>query len=65
LGTEFLFNVQIGDIMFHENVPFVDMYFEVYDEYKVNVPCGRDNVVHSMQSSRVTLTYGRRLQNCF
>lgn len=51
--------------MFHTNVSFLDMYVEVYDDYKVNVPCGRDNVVHSMQSSRVTLTYGRRLQSVF
>jgi len=41
------------------------MYVEVYDDYNVNVPCLQNNVVHSMLSSRVTLTYGRRLQSVF
>lgn len=41
------------------------MYVEVYDDYKLNVPCLQNNVVHSMVSSCIKLTYGCRLQSVF
>ena len=41
------------------------MYIEVYDDYKVNVPCLQNIVVHSMPSSCVRLTHGCRLQSVF
>jgi len=41
------------------------MLVEVYDDYKATVYCVNKNVVHSMTSSCVKLTYGKRLQSVF
>ena len=42
-----------------------NMYVEVYDDYKATVFCTGNNVVHSMTTSSVKLTYGTRLQSVF
>jgi len=41
------------------------MIIEVYDDYKTRLPCVGKIQVHSMSSSRVTLTFGHRLETVY